>query len=251
MKIKALFFSPTKTTQTIVETIVRSIPDAEIQFDNITHRTRGQRDTELVDQDLLLIGTPVYAGLAPKIMTDYLKTLKGNKTKAVIVSVYGNRSAGQTNRQVHEIITQNGFETIAVAEFVGEHSFSDADYPIAPNRPDADDLKIAEQFGKQIARSFHKRLNPDLIGEKPHNESPELLFDPPMVNENCDNCGICSLLCPVNIIDENKTDCIGCGACVRNCHNKARTFPEKIQQFQVKLNQTCTSRREPKLTYSI
>lgn len=251
MEIKALFFSPTKTTQTIIETIAYSVSAAEIQFDNITHRNRGERETEFVGHDVLLIGTPVYAGLAPKIMTDYLKKLKGNGTKAVIVSVYGNRSAGQTNRQVHEIITRNGFETIAVAEFVGEHSFSNADYPIAPNRPDVDDLKIAEQFGKQIVKSFNKVLNPDLIGEKPKNDSPTLFFEPPTVSESCDNCGICSLLCPMNIIDENKTDCIGCGACVRNCNKNARTFPAKIQQFQIKLNQGCQIRLEPKLTYSI
>ena len=248
-RIKAVYFSPTSTTEKIVKELVQAIPNSTVEYDNVTMLQERSKTPEKCNHDLVVVASPVYSSLAPKLFIDYLEKLKGEGTKIVILAVYGNRSAGETCRQISELTTKNGFKTIAAAAFIGEHSFSDDNYEIAPGRPDADDLSLARVFGVKLSTLLTKDaigIDPEELGNPP-GECNDIIFTPPTVSDSCDDCGKCTDVCPVGIIATGGTDCIGCGACVRICNLKSRVFPEKINQYQIKLSTNCKARLEPKI----
>ena len=51
---------------------------------------------------------------------------------------------------------QLGFTPLAAGAFIGEHSYSRPNMPIAEGRPDVTDLQIAEQFGKDCLTKLEK-----------------------------------------------------------------------------------------------
>ncbi|MHB1315782.1 MAG: 4Fe-4S binding protein [Christensenellales bacterium] len=76
-----------------------------------------------------------------------------------------------------------------------------------------------------------------LPGESKKNKTGEWRFLKPVVNENCNKCGVCELFCPDSciIIDETKPTmfidydyCKGCGICAVECPRKAIALEEEI-----------------------
>ena len=53
-------------------------------------------------------------------------------------------------------MTERGFVTVAAGTFVGEHSYSTPETPIAQGRPDARDLAAATAFGAQVREKLAK-----------------------------------------------------------------------------------------------
>lgn len=66
-----------------------------------------------------------------------------NNCTAIIVVVYGNWDYVDALIELRDIAVKMGFKPIAAAAFIGEHSFSTEDSPIAYGRPDISDLNIA------------------------------------------------------------------------------------------------------------
>jgi hypothetical protein len=56
---------------------------------------------------------------------------------AVVVAVYGNREYEDALLELKIFAEAAGFRPIAAGVFLGEHSFSTQDMPIAAGRPDA------------------------------------------------------------------------------------------------------------------
>ena len=79
---------------------------------------------------------------------------------------------------LYEVITMRdkGFTVIAAAAFVAEHSFSSASHPIASGRPDAADLRTAQEYGQKLAQLCAVRplMTPvlSLTGNVPYRERP-------------------------------------------------------------------------------
>ena len=76
-----------------------------------------------------------------------------------------------------------------------------------------------------------------LAGESKKNKTGEWRYQKPVVNQECNKCGICELFCPDSciIIDDNQpmmvvdyTYCKGCGICAAECPRKAITMEEEI-----------------------
>ena len=101
-------------------------------------------------EELVLFGAPVYGGRIPPLAAKRLSRLKGNQTPAVVIVVYGNRAFEDALLELSDLVRARGFIPIAGAAFIGEHSFSTHDNPIAKARPDQADLKNAEIFGEKI-----------------------------------------------------------------------------------------------------
>ena len=68
---------------------------------------------------------------------DAFEKIKGDKTPAVLVCVYGNRNYDDALLELKDISEANGFVPIAAGAFIARHSiFSD----VAVGRPDKEDL---------------------------------------------------------------------------------------------------------------
>lgn len=247
----ALYFSPTGTTRRIAAAIARGIADtAPIAETDLTHTPAPART--LGPETVAILAAPVYGGHIPPVVLERLEALRGNDTPAVIVAVYGNRAFDHAVAELADFAAQHGFRPIAAAAFVGEHSYSTPDTPIAAGRPDAEDLAAAAAFGERIreklrrddlrvvdVRRLHSPRTPLLslmrfIGfvlayRRQQRKNPVVRI--PVVDaDRCTRCGRCASLCPTQAIapgNETHTDptrCLRCCACVKGCPTAARSY---------------------------
>lgn len=242
MKINALrliYFSPTRTTQKVLEGI-----SAGIKADSTLHMDLTLPDSDAVGpatirDDLTLIGAPVYAGRIPPKAAERISRFQADGVPAVLIVLYGNREFEDALRELNELAVQCGFKPIAGGAFIGEHSYANMDYPIALNRPDEADLEMCRQFGERVKAKLSsvdavdQMAVPEFPGNFPyiHRKSPGGI-SPVTDEEACVKCGICADVCPVGAIalqDRIATEaglCIRCCACVKNCPNDAREMQD-------------------------
>lgn len=223
------YFSPTHTTQKILQGIARGTKRELIELDLTT---KVICDFNFRNDDLFIVGAPTYSGRIPQVAFDRLVNLKGSGGPAVAVSVYGNAKLGNALKEIEGLLGLNNFAVIAGASFIGEHSFSSETCKIAEGRPNEKDLKIASDFGEKIIKkltrsSVYLNLRATSIpGEFPI--EPRKIMGPMMsvATLKCVGCGVCIDVCPVHAIDANfKCDsakCIKCFACVKACPYEAR-----------------------------
>jgi len=250
--IHSVFFSPTGTTRTVVQAVCRGTGQGSGLEIDLKEPVGGQ--LFFATDDPVVIGMPVYAGRLPRLAVERFAAVKGSETPAIAVVVYGNRAYDDALLELCDLCTAQGFNVASAAAFVGKHSFSSADFPIAANRPDEKDIRQAEQFGSQLI-SGKPLLNINTIpGNRPYKPAMEPAgaaaeSDP----ARCTQCGQCVAHCPANAIHMNKNlpltnpdQCIWCTACVQACPTGARavTLP-KIHEIAERLYKTCQTRQEP------
>ena len=133
--LNLIYYSPTGTTQKIIREIGQNL-----EFKTISENNISENNTALIsdipNNSLTVIGLPVYGGRLPITAIELLKNMHSNNSPVVIVVVYGNRDYDDSLLELKEIATNCGFNVIAGAAFIGEHSYSTNDKPIAENRPD-------------------------------------------------------------------------------------------------------------------
>lgn len=247
----ALYFSPTGTTRRIAAAIAQGIADTTpIAETDLTHTPTPAR--ALGPETVAILAAPVYGGHIPPVVLERLEALRGNDTPAVIVAVYGNRAFDHAVAELADFAAQHGFRPIAAAAFVGEHSYSTPDTPIAAGRPDAEDLAAAAAFGEHIreklrrddlrvvdVRRLHSPRTPLLslmrfirfvLAYRRQQHKNPVVRIPVVDAERCTRCGRCASLCPTQAIapgDETHTDptrCLRCCACVKGCPTAARSY---------------------------
>ena len=248
-KVWAVYFSATDTTKktvlTIADEAARLLGAEREDYDFTLPRMRENGFAAGKD-DLVIFGTPVYAGRVPNVLLKYRATIQGNGALAVPVVLFGNRNFDDGLIELRDILENTGFHTVAAAAFVGEHSFSKT---LAAGRPDADDMKEALAFAGKIAEKV-KGL-PD--GEAPAPVEVEGVPHPyrgyyqprdrkgvsidirkvkSLVSDACDDCKICADVCPMGSIShENVREytgiCIKCGACIKKCPKQARYYEDE------------------------
>ncbi len=147
---KLVYFSPTGTTKKIIEGIGYGINRGKGEIVDITLEEGRNQRIHTTENELLVIGVPVYFGRVPTCAIEWLHTIKAHNAPAVCVVVYGNREYDDALLELKDCVTGRGCLPIACAAFVGEHSFSGSETPIAAGRPDARDLSYAEAFGERI-----------------------------------------------------------------------------------------------------
>ncbi len=231
-----IHFSPTGTTKNALQAIARGLQAPEVRPIDLTPPGAILQAYPTDFGDIALIGGPVYGGRLPAAMVPRLRQLKGNGTPAVIVVVYGNRAYEDALLELRDIAVDAGFLPIAAAAFIGEHSFSSPETPIAVGRPDAADMRNAEEFGKAVRKKLERMaMKPGDVapipvpGNFPYKEVQLLSDVTAAIDETlCLRCKACVPLCPTAAIDAtHPTDtdaaaCIRCCACVKNCPAGAR-----------------------------
>lgn len=257
--VKLVCFSPTGTTKSVVEGIAGGINPGRVEIVDITRPDARKKPLRTSENELLVIGVPVYMGRVPALLTEWLNSIQAENTPAVCVVVYGNRVYEDALLELKNIVAGCGCRPIAGAAFIGEHSFSDSLTPTAQGRPDEDDMNKAKLFGQKVQEKLSTIPSADQIpdvnipGCSPYRGDSKLwIVDFIAVSDECDQCGICAEECPVGAIDLEdckSTDtekCITCCACIKHCPKGARTMkPGLVKDAQLRLHTLYSERKEP------
>ena len=264
--INAMYFSPTDTTKKVVSGILKEISekiDREIIINDIDFTLPGARikPVSFLEEDVVILGVPVYAGRVPNVLINYLKSITGNGALAIPVVVYGNRNYDDAMIELKDILESNGFKVIAAGAFIGEHSFS---MTLAKNRPDEKDMAIVGNFADQIYSKITGEIQTVVVnGNRPYRKhympknkdgSPvDIRKVTPKTNSHCIDCKLCVNVCPMGSIDADDVSklngiCIKCGACIKKCPSQAKYYDDKdYLRHKQELESEFTSRREPEL----
>ncbi len=216
-------FSPTGGTRKVADAIAAGFNTPVVEMD----LTKVNSTVALGENDALMAVLPVYAGRVPQISLERLSALKANGQKAVAVVVYGNREYDDALLETKNALEANGFQVIAAAAFIAEHSIVRS---IAAGRPDAEDEKIARQFAADVMAKPENPAPVNVPGNDPYVELKPSAFHP-AADENCVQCGTCAGQCPVGAIPpENPSQtldnvCINCMRCVEACPVRSRALP--------------------------
>ena len=262
--LKLVYFSPTRTTQKVVENIAEGMQVEGVEQLNFTTPEMETLDYEEVKSGLAILGAPVYGGRLPLKAVHRFQRLRANDIPAVVVVVYGNREYEDALLELKNLAEELGFKPVASGAFIGEHSLSSNDMPIAKGRPDVADVKKAQEFGKKIRDLLDginsvNNLSPlQLPGNFPYKERRESLHITPFIDETfCTKCEICVTVCPTGSITMNdvvQTDpyvCIRCCACIKYCPSQALYFNDpRMKRTAEWLYTNYSERKEPELYIS-
>lgn len=262
--VRTIYFSPTGTSKTIVRAIGEGIEGITDREETDLTYPGFSPGNEVGENDLAVIGVPVYAGRVPALAVGRLQSLKGNGAPAVIVAVYGNREFEDALVELRDIVTNNGFTVVAGAAFIGEHSFSTAELPIAEGRPDAADIVKAREFGRNVSKSLES-IDEERGGEVavpgnvPYREGMKNLPFSPVVDQGvCTRCGTCVDTCPAGavtldadeVIVTDVDSCILCASCIKNCPEQAVSLESTpMAEMMAALHKNCSERKEPQLFF--
>ena len=130
-QINLIYFSATGTTRKVLESIAEGFGATQVEHINLTLPGSIQQTPPSFKNELAIIGAPVYGGRLPVDAIDRLKRLKANDTPTVLIVVYGNREFDDALLELKNLSIELGFQPIAAAAFIGEHSFASEDIPIA------------------------------------------------------------------------------------------------------------------------
>jgi len=267
--INAMYFSATDTTKKVVSGIAKKILeniDRKKTINNIDFTMPGVRikPVSFSEEDVVIIGVPVYAGRVPNVLLKYLNSITGNGALAIPVVVYGNRNYDDALIELKDILEFDGFKVIAGGAFIGEHSFSTT---LAKNRPDEKDIAIVDDFANQIHRKIATQEETQTVvfvnGNQPYRKhympknkdgrSVDIRKVAPKTNSNCIDCKLCVNVCPMGSIDAEDVSklngiCIKCGACIKKCPSQAKYYDDKdYLRHKQELEIEFSFRREPEL----
>ncbi len=262
--VHAVFFSPTGNTKKVVTTLAGAIADTlgvSADFYDFTLPESREAVHTYGEGDLLVIGTPVYAGRIPNKMLPFVQThFEGNGALAVPIAVFGNRNFDNGLIELRNELELHGFHTIAGAGVPTEHVFSSK---LATGRPDADDLSKIHDFGVKVAEKAASLVEfPAPIsvrGDDPvdHYYTPLGTDGKPAVflkakpvtdQDKCTGCGFCASVCPMGSIPKDAPYtctgiCIKCQACIKNCPAGAKYFDNEAFLSHVAMLEQNYSRR--------
>lgn len=251
MRPTVLFFSPTGGVRKAASLLAEAIA-GDADYVDLSLTLHGQRDLCLTQADVCVIAVPSFGGRVPEIAARHLASIRGGGARAVLVSVYGNRSDEDTLPELRDIARAAGFFPVAAVRAIAEHSIVRS---IAAGRPDDEDARTLARFGREIRSLLSADAPvpvdlPEKARLRPYGGVPMH----PRTSRRCTGCGKCATLCPAGAIPRENpalTDekaCITCMRCVAICPQHARSLsPVALALVGRKLKKACAERKEPEL----
>ncbi len=246
----AICISPTGNTEKAIRKIASGMADilsgGDYFYIDITRPDARIGVYEFSENDVVIIGSPTYAGRVPNKLMPYIcESVFGGGAKGVSIVTYGNRAYDDALKEMSYIMKNNEFDMIAAAAVPSEHAFSPA---LAEGRPNKDDLDKLYSFGTKIGQAIIsgkcKSLNlpaipgrmPDemkyYIPKKENGDPASFLKAMPVTDESkCTGCEECRRKCTMGCYDKSLTQpegiCIKCQACIKACPNGAKKFDDE------------------------
>ena len=242
-----IFFSPSQTTKKVVEQVAGNFEKESETYDLLNFNS----EEEFSQDDIAVVGMPIFAGRLPKSGRDRLSKLKGNNTKAIAIANYGNAQVKDALLELVNLLKENNFDVIAAATTVSHHSIFDG---VAVGRPDSQDIKKIDEFAKKCQEKIEtgESLTSEIPGNPEYTPYKQLPFIISCDETVCSFCYDCISVCPEQAIpDDNpvNTDlniCSRCTACINICPENARKFTgEAFETKKPAFEQANSERREP------
>lgn len=225
------YFSPTGGTKKIGEGFCAAFAETVGTVD------LGAKNAAAVQPvgEVVVFAAPVFGGRIPTVVTERMKELKGAGRKAVTLVVYGTRAYDDALPELNHAAEKCGFEILASAALVAQHSIVPI---VGQGRPDAKDAEEIREFAERVLRKWEggELGKIEVPGNFPYKEHM-VVPATPVSTSACNKCGACEAVCPTGAVhvDENGTateleKCILCMACVAHCPQKGRILPPPMQQ---------------------
>lgn len=250
-KVTAIYFSPNGTTKKIVTKFSKGFSENIEEIDLTPLESRYEK-REFNQDELVVIGLPVYADRLPVIAKKIFANLKGNNTPVIAIVSYGNRDYGYGLLELTNELKKINMKVVAGVAAIGEHSLNTN---IASGRPDTEDNQKMLEYASAINEKIKGISNIEEVadvwvkGNDP--KRPLAASITPIGDSNCIQCGLCYKECTENAIDQedfSKTDpniCIFCGHCIQICPTEARDIKEEsFLTFIEKLEEITKDRKE-------
>lgn len=267
-RICTVTFSPCGNVAALAQFLAQELSaQLSLPVENYDFTLPGQRTGDFIfhSTDLVIVGTPVYAGRVPNKIMPYIQGhLHGNGGIAIPLVAFGNRSYDNALIELRNLLENNAFHTIAATAVSTSHSFSDQ---IGYGRPDSTDLEQLRAFAEQICSKLSEtseallRFDADSIDsnhissgccdasifqpvEVPGENPPTVYYTPLGVDgkpakflkavpktdpDRCNQCGLCSTKCPMGSIDP-KDPAVITGICIK-CQACVRNCPAHAKYF--------------------
>lgn len=228
-KITAVFFSPTGGTKRVLDAFCAAFPLPVEELDVTPFFSQGKSHS-FAEDELVIFAAPVYAGRIVPLAIERFGMMKGKRTPAVCLAVYGNRAYEDALIELTDFAKQNGFVPFAAAAALAEHSIM---HSVAHGRPDTADVQKLAAFAPQVWQKLELCPDADALGvvsvpgNRPYKEFKAVGFVP-TASSACTRCRRCASHCPTGAISPacpDKTDkdrCIYCMGCVSICPVHAR-----------------------------
>ena len=231
-KLSKIYFSPSGTTEKIVNEVAKNFNMNRENYDLSSFNEEKEFDNELV-----ILGIPVFNGRIPKIARMKLSKMKGNNTKTIVILNYGNMDYGDALLEITDLLKENNFQIVGIATTVSQNSLFNE---IGHNRPDEQDMKKINEFSQDIIEKLKNNEENEIFvnGHKPFMDYTTPNFSVICDENLCTECLDCAYTCPEEAITEdnplmtNINDCTRCSTCINVCSEGARSFAGPEYQIE-------------------
>lgn len=250
-KVTGIYFSPTGHTRELVQHIAEGL-QGKTTLHDLTSAEQGTLRRKFGEQDLVVVGVPVYGGRIPALAVERMALMQGQQTPAVIVVTYGNRDYEDALLELKNMLEHQRFVIVGAAALVTEHSIV---HEVGADRPDEQDWQQINHFIEELNEKLTQMADVTqqervkVKGKYPYRKYNGIPLKP-KGDKRCNSCGFCARECPAQAIDPHhpqKTDkerCISCMRCVTYCPQEARYVnPLLLKLVSAKMKKSCSARR--------